>query len=122
MEEERQILEWLSSLAPREWQKGASVGRADGVGGWLLQMDKFEKWHTSEDQAVYSGMEARGGEDISEVCKYESGEISSGTRCLGTSAFVRDSMYDLIGGQCGRRLYVQYVTSMLIKCNLLLVC
>jgi len=51
-DEKRQILEWLSPMAPRERHQAVSNGRMDGVGTWLLHTNEFEKWHTSEDQAV----------------------------------------------------------------------
>ena len=51
--EKRQILEWLSPLAPRERHQAIRKGQADGVGDWLLQTDEFEKWCTSEDQTVH---------------------------------------------------------------------
>ena len=52
-DEKRQILEWLSPLAPWERHQAVSEGRVDGVGDWLLRTSEFEKWHTSEDQAVH---------------------------------------------------------------------
>ena len=52
LDEKRQILEWLSPMAPRERHQAVSDGRVDGVGTWLLHTNEFEKWHTSEDQAV----------------------------------------------------------------------
>jgi len=51
--EKRQILEWLSPLAPRERHRVVSEGRLDGVGDWLLRTSEFEKWHIGEDQAVH---------------------------------------------------------------------
>ena len=51
-DEKRQILEWLSPLAPRERHRAVSEGRMDGVGDWLLRTNEFEKWHTGEDQAA----------------------------------------------------------------------
>ena len=52
LDEKRQILEWLSPMAPRERHQAVSDGRVDGVGTWLLRTNEFEKWHMSEDQAV----------------------------------------------------------------------
>ena len=51
-DEKRQILEWLSPMAPRERHQAVSDGRMDGVGTWLLRTNEFEKWHTSEDLDV----------------------------------------------------------------------
>jgi len=51
-DERRHILEWLSPMAPRERHQAVSNGRMDGVGTWLLHTNEFEKWHTSENQAV----------------------------------------------------------------------
>ena len=52
-DEKRQILEWLSPLAPRERHHAVSEGRVEGVGDWLLRTNEFEKWSRSEDQAVH---------------------------------------------------------------------
>ena len=51
-DEKRQVMEWLSPIAPRERHQAVSEDRMDGVGSWLLRTNEFEKWHTSEDQAV----------------------------------------------------------------------
>ena len=51
-DEKRQILEWLSPMAPRERHQAVSEGRVEGVGNWLLRTSEFEKWHTGEDQVV----------------------------------------------------------------------
>ena len=51
-DEKRQILEWLSPMAPRERHQAVREGRVDGVGNWFLRTDEFEGWCTSEDQAV----------------------------------------------------------------------
>ena len=48
----RQILEWLSRMAPRERHQAVREGRMDRVGNWLLGTSEFEKWHTREDKAV----------------------------------------------------------------------
>ena len=50
--EKRQILEWLSPMAPRERHQAVSEDRVDGVGHWFLHTNKFSKWTTSEDQAA----------------------------------------------------------------------
>jgi len=52
-DERRQILEWLSPLAPRERHRAVSEGRMDGIGDWLLRTNEFEKWHRGEDKAVH---------------------------------------------------------------------
>ena len=51
-DEKRQILEWLSPMAPRERHRAVREGRVEGVGNWLLRTNDFENWHTSEDQAA----------------------------------------------------------------------
>ena len=48
--EKRQILEWLSPLAPRERHRALSESRFDWVGDRLLGTNEFEKWHTGEDE------------------------------------------------------------------------
>ena len=52
LDEKRQILEWLSCMAPRERHQAVSEDRMDGVGSWLLRTNEFEKWHTSKDKVV----------------------------------------------------------------------
>ena len=51
-DEKRQILEWLSPMAPRERHRAIREGRVDGVGSWYLRTNEFAKWHTSEDQVA----------------------------------------------------------------------
>jgi len=51
--EKHRILEWLSPLVSWERHRAVSESRVDGVGDWLLRTNEFEKWHTSEDQAVH---------------------------------------------------------------------
>src|SRR5207302_8069967 len=51
-DDKRQILEWLSPLAPKERHQAVREGRVEGVGGWLLQKKEFERWHISEDQVA----------------------------------------------------------------------
>jgi len=50
-DEKRQILEWLSPMAPRERHQAVREGRVDGVGSWILRTDEFEKWH-GDNQGV----------------------------------------------------------------------
>ena len=52
-DEKRQILEWLSPMAPRERHQAVREGRVEGVGDWLLRSNEFEKWHISEDRTVH---------------------------------------------------------------------
>ena len=52
-DEKRQILEWLSPVAPWERHQAISEGRVDGVGDWLLRTNGFEKWCMGEDQTVH---------------------------------------------------------------------
>jgi len=51
-DEKRQILEWLSPMAPRERHQAVRDGRMEGVGDWLLGTSEFEEWHAGEDRAV----------------------------------------------------------------------
>ena len=63
-DEKRQIMEWLSPLAPRERHQAISDGRMDGIGTGLLRTNEFEKWHTSEDQAVNPVLFCHGGPGV----------------------------------------------------------
>ena len=40
-EEERQILQWLSPLEPRQRHQGVRTDRLDGVGNWVLKTSEF---------------------------------------------------------------------------------
>ena len=51
-DEKRQILQWLSPMAPQERHQAVREHRVDGVGDWFLRTNEFERWHTGEDQAV----------------------------------------------------------------------
>ena len=52
-DEKRQILEWLSPVAPRERHQAVRGARIDGVGDWLLRTNEFEKWHRGEDKDAH---------------------------------------------------------------------
>jgi len=47
-DEKRQILEWLSPMAPRGRHQAVREGRVEGVGNWFIRTN-VEKWHTNED-------------------------------------------------------------------------
>ena len=51
-DERRQILEWLSPLAPRKRHRDVRGSQVKGVGDWVLQTDEFINWHTGEDGVV----------------------------------------------------------------------
>ena len=51
--DKREILEWLSPLAPRERHQAVRERRVEGVGERLLRTNEFEKWHASEDHATH---------------------------------------------------------------------
>ena len=51
-DEKRQILEWLSPMAPRERHRAVREGRVDAVGNRFLHTSEFDKWHTSAGQAA----------------------------------------------------------------------
>ena len=63
-DEKRQILEWLSPLAPRDRHRAVSESWMDGVGDWLLGTSEFEKWYMGEDQAVYPALFCYGDPDV----------------------------------------------------------
>ena len=50
--EKREILEWLSPMAPRQRHQAVRDRRMEGIGTWLLRTDEFKEWNTGEDQAV----------------------------------------------------------------------
>ena len=51
-EEKRQILEWLSPMAPRERHQAVRECRVDTVGNQFLHTSEFEKWRTGVSQDV----------------------------------------------------------------------
>ena len=51
-DEKRQILEWLSPMAPRERHQAVREGRVDGVGSWFLRTNEFKEWHASKDRVA----------------------------------------------------------------------
>jgi len=50
-DEKRQILEWLSPMAPRGRHQAVREGRVDGVGSRILRSKEFAKWH-GDDRGV----------------------------------------------------------------------
>ena len=99
-DEKRQILEWLSPLAPRERHRAVSEGRMDGVGGWLLRTEEFQKWRTSEDQAVHPVLFCCGdpgvGKTYLRCVKVTFFEISCKTKQVKHSSLVIDTLYNSI--------------------------
>ena len=53
LDEKRQILEWVSPLAPRARHQAIQKGRVDGVGDWLLRTNEFEKWCKGDDLTAH---------------------------------------------------------------------
>ena len=51
-DERRQILEWLSPLAPQLKHRDVRRSQVEGVGDWLLQTDEFKNWNTSKDRVA----------------------------------------------------------------------
>ena len=49
VDENAQILEWLSPLEPRLRHQDVRTRRLDGLGGWFLQKDDFIDWRDGED-------------------------------------------------------------------------
>ena len=51
-DERRDILEWLSPLAPQLRHQDVKRSRVGGVGDWLLRTEEFINWNTGEDALV----------------------------------------------------------------------
>ena len=81
-DEKRQILEWLSPLAPRERHRAVSEDRMDGVGDWLLRTNEFEKWHRGEDKAVHPVL----------FCYGDPGVGKTYLRCVGVGLLKRSAV------------------------------
>ena len=54
VDENSQILEWLSPLEPRLRHQDVRTRRLDGVGDWFLQKDEFINWRDDEDGSTMS--------------------------------------------------------------------
>ena len=54
MDENAQILEWLSPLEPRLRHHDVRTRRMDGLGGWFLEKDEFINWRDGEDESTIS--------------------------------------------------------------------
>jgi len=48
VDENSQILEWLSPLEPRQRHQDVRTRRLDGLGGWFLRQDDFINWRGGE--------------------------------------------------------------------------
>ena len=48
VDENPQILEWLSPLEPRLRHQDVRTRRLDGLGDWFLQKDEFINWRDGE--------------------------------------------------------------------------
>ena len=99
-DDKRQILEWLSPMAPRERHQAVCDGRVDGVGDWLLRTNEFKKWHTSEDQRIHPVLFCYGdpgvGKTYLRCVKTSSTEIACKTKRVNTSSLVIDTLCDSI--------------------------
>ena len=85
-DEKRQILEWLSPMAPRERHQPLREDRADGVGNWFLHTNEFKKWHTSEDRDVNPVLSCYGDPGVGKTylrCVKVAGEIECDTDVSG---------------------------------------
>jgi len=51
-DERRDVLEWLSPLAPRLRHRDVRRSQVEGVGDWLLRTEEFIDWNTGEDGVV----------------------------------------------------------------------
>jgi len=54
--EKHHILRWLSPLEPQQRHQAVRTERLDGMGGWLLETDKFLKWSNSDigDESLHA--------------------------------------------------------------------
>ena len=54
VDENAQILEWLSPLEPRLRHHDVRTRRMDGLGSWFLEKDEFINWRDGEDGSTMS--------------------------------------------------------------------
>ena len=47
-DEDNQISQWLSPLEPRHRHRSVQTNRVEGVGGWLLERNKFREWSSNQ--------------------------------------------------------------------------
>jgi len=100
-DEKRQILEWLSPLAPRARHQAIGEGRINRLGDWLLRTNEFEKWHTGEDQAVHPVLFCYGDPGVGKTylrCVKVTLEMACKTKPINTSSLVIDTLSDSTNG------------------------
>ena len=54
VDENPQILEWLSPLEPRLRHQDVRTRRLDGLGDWFLRKDEFINWRDGQDGSIMS--------------------------------------------------------------------
>ena len=52
IDDEPQIMAWLSPLEPQARHQDISSQRVDGIGGWLLETEEFINWCKESDHAA----------------------------------------------------------------------
>jgi len=52
IEDEEEILKWLSPLEPKRRHQDVQTDRLDRVGNWILEVNEFRKWRDEEDGCV----------------------------------------------------------------------
>ena len=78
-DERRQILEWLSPLAPRTRHRDIRASQVEGVGDWLLQTEEFVNWYTGEDGVVIPVLYCYGDPGVGKThVRYDMRKSSSG--------------------------------------------
>ncbi|RPA90426.1 hypothetical protein L873DRAFT_1821177 [Choiromyces venosus 120613-1] len=50
LDEDGQIMRWISPLEPQHRHQGVRNDRFDGVGDWLLETKEFREWRTRSSE------------------------------------------------------------------------
>ena len=78
-DERRQILEWLSPLAPRKRHRDIRASQVEGVGDWVLRTDEFVNWHAGEGGVVSPVLLCYGDPGVGKThVRYDMGNILLG--------------------------------------------
>lgn len=52
MDENPEILQWLSTLESEKRHQDLRINRLEGVGNWLLETDEFREWGNKQDASL----------------------------------------------------------------------
>ena len=51
VDENPEVMQWLSPLDPRRRHQDVRIDRLDGVGNWILETSEFREWRSNDGRA-----------------------------------------------------------------------